>query len=183
MLIAREKKSSNIAEYILYMWQIEDIIRSLDFSPEKVKAEIVDCFDQPAQVKNEIMQWYLSLMKMMSNEGILQSGHLVFLVHKVNELNDFHRLLLLSPKQKQYHEAYNIAKPNIEALAQRGSDVERNEMDICLTGLYGLLMLNLQQKNISIDTQNSLRTVSRLMALLADAYRKYENGEVDLEEI
>jgi hypothetical protein len=183
MLIAREKKKSNIAEYILYMWQIEDIIRSFGFSSERVKAGIVDRFDQPAQVKNELMQWYLSLMKMMKDEDIMQSGHLVFLVHKVNELNDFHRLLLLSPKQKQYQEAYTSAKPNIEALAERGSSVERNEIDICLTGLYGLLMLKLQHKNISEDTQNSLRTVSMLIALLADFYKKYENGEIDLEEI
>jgi hypothetical protein len=183
MLIAREKKKSNIAEYILYMWQIEDIIRSFGFSPERVKAEIVDHFDQPARVKNEIMQWYLSLMKMMKDEGILQSGHLVFLVHKVNEMNDFHRLLLLSPKQKQYQEAYNTAKSNIEALAEKGSPVKRNEIDICLTGLYGLLLLKLQHKNISEETQNSLKTISKLMALLADFYRKYEDGEIDLEEI
>jgi hypothetical protein len=183
MLIAREKKKSNIAEYILYMWQIEDIIRSFEFSPEKVRGGIVDRYDQPAQVKNEIMQWYLSLIKMMKDEGILQHGHLVFLVHKVNELNDFHQLLLLSPKQMEYKEAYNNAKPNIEALAEKGNHVERNEIDICLTGLYGLLLLKLQQKTISDDTQNSLRTVSMLIALLADFYRKYENGEIDLEEI
>jgi hypothetical protein len=183
MLIAREKKKSNIAEYILYMWQIEDIIRSFEFSPEKVKGGIVDRYEQSTQVKNEIMQWYLSLIKMMKDEGILQHGHLVFLVHKVNELNDFHQLLLLSPKQKEYKEAYNNAKPNIEALAEKGNPVERNEIDICLTGLYGLLLLKLQQKTISEDTLNSLRTVSILIALLADFYKKYENGEIDLEEI
>ena len=183
MLIAREKKKSNIAEYILYMWQIEDIIRSFEFSPEKIKTGIVERYNQPAQVKNEIMQWYLSLIKMMKDEEILQQGHLVFLVHKVNELNDFHQLLLLSDRQTQYQEIYKTAKPNIHALAEKGRAVERNEIDICLTGLYGLLMLKLQQKPISEETQNSLRTVSILIAQLADFYRKYENGEIDLEEV
>jgi hypothetical protein len=183
MLIAREKKKSNIAEYILYMWQIEDIIRSLGFSPDKIRTEIIDRFDQPLHVKTAIMQWYQSLMKMMRDEGILKNGHLIFLVHKVNEMNDFHRLLLLSPKQKQYLEAYNMAKPNIEALAQKGIPVERNEIDICLTGLYGLLLLNLQHKPISEATRDSLSTVSKMIALLADYYGKYENGEIDLEEI
>ena len=28
MIIARQKKQENIAEYLLYMWQIEDIIRA-----------------------------------------------------------------------------------------------------------------------------------------------------------
>ena len=27
MLIAREKRKSNVAEYILYMWQVEDLLR------------------------------------------------------------------------------------------------------------------------------------------------------------
>jgi hypothetical protein len=183
MLIAREKKKTNIAEYILYMWQIEDSIRSFEFSPDKIKAGIIDRYDQPSQVKNEMLQWYLSLIKMMKEEGIVHSGHLVFLVHKVNELNDFHQLLLLSDKQKQYQELYKSAKPNIDALAQKGNPVERNEIDICLTGLYGLWMLKLQQKTISEETQISLRTVSLLIAQLADFYRKYENGEIDLEEV
>jgi hypothetical protein len=183
MLIAREKKKNNIAEYILYMWQIEDIIRSFGFSHEKLKTEIIDQFDQSPQVRNEILQWYLSLIKMMKDENILQNGHLVFLVHKINELNDFHRLLLLSPKQKHYQDTYNLAKPNIDALAEKGIPVERNEIDICLTGLYGLLMLKLQRKSVSEETQDSLKTISNLIALLADFYRKYENGEIDLEEI
>jgi Domain of unknown function (DUF4924) len=183
MLIAREKVKSNIAEYILYMWQIEDIIRSLEFSPDRIKTEIVDRFAQPARIKNEIMQWYLSLMKMMRDEDIMYSGHLLFLVHKVNEMNDFHRLLLISPKQKKYQEVYNTAKPNIIALAERGSAVERNEIDTCLTGLYGLLLLNLQHKPISEETRDSLATVSKLIALLAGYYRKYDEGELDLEEL
>jgi hypothetical protein len=183
MLIAREKKKSNIAEYIIYMWQVEDIIRSLGFDPAKIKLGIVDRYEQSAQVKNEIMQWYLSLIKMMKDEGIMQKGHLVFLVHKVNELNDFHQLLLISDRQKQYQELYKAAKPNIDALAEKGNPVERNEIDICLTGLYGLFMLKLQQKPVSDDTMNSLRTISALIAQLADFYRKYENGEIDLEEV
>ncbi|MDE7144362.1 MAG: DUF4924 family protein, partial [Muribaculaceae bacterium] len=28
MIIASEKRKNNIAEYLLYMWQIEDIIRA-----------------------------------------------------------------------------------------------------------------------------------------------------------
>ena len=31
MIISEELKQNNIAEYILYMWQTEDMIRSFDF--------------------------------------------------------------------------------------------------------------------------------------------------------
>ena len=36
MLIAREKKKNNIAEYILYMWQLEDMLRALKLDMEQV---------------------------------------------------------------------------------------------------------------------------------------------------
>ena len=32
MIIAKKKKNENIAEYILYMWQIEDLIRAYNLN-------------------------------------------------------------------------------------------------------------------------------------------------------
>ena len=34
MDIAQAKRRENIAEYILYLWQLEDLLRALKFSPE-----------------------------------------------------------------------------------------------------------------------------------------------------
>ena len=31
MIIARRKRKENIAEYLLYMWQVEDLIRANNF--------------------------------------------------------------------------------------------------------------------------------------------------------
>ena len=36
MLIARQKLNENIAEYVLYMFQIEDLIRAYDFDLEGI---------------------------------------------------------------------------------------------------------------------------------------------------
>ncbi|WP_418662065.1 DUF4924 family protein, partial [Alistipes communis] len=36
MDIAKTKRRENIAEYILYLWQLEDLLRALQFSPEAV---------------------------------------------------------------------------------------------------------------------------------------------------
>src|SRR5699024_122530 len=36
MDIAKAKRRENIAEYILYLWQLEDLLRALQFSPEAV---------------------------------------------------------------------------------------------------------------------------------------------------
>ena len=36
MLIARQKRSENIAEYLLYMFQVEDLIRAYDFNLDQI---------------------------------------------------------------------------------------------------------------------------------------------------
>lgn len=39
MLIAKELRKKSIAEYLLYMWQIEDIIRAYQCSLTKIRRE------------------------------------------------------------------------------------------------------------------------------------------------
>ena len=35
------KRRENIAEYILYLWQIEDLLRALQFSPEAIYSQLI----------------------------------------------------------------------------------------------------------------------------------------------
>ena len=44
MLIAREKRKSNVAEYILYMWQVEDMLRAMQMDIELVTRNVVSQF-------------------------------------------------------------------------------------------------------------------------------------------
>ncbi len=37
MIIASQKKKENIAEYLLYMWQIEDIIRAYGLDIDQIQ--------------------------------------------------------------------------------------------------------------------------------------------------
>ena len=37
MIIARRKRKENIAEYLLYMWQVEDLIRANNFDMDSAK--------------------------------------------------------------------------------------------------------------------------------------------------
>lgn len=42
MFTASQKRKENIAEYLLYMWQIEDLIRANDLDMDKIKANVID---------------------------------------------------------------------------------------------------------------------------------------------
>lgn len=52
MIIASQKHKENIAEYLLYMWQIEDIIRANGLDIDRIKENVIDRFNlSPAQTK------------------------------------------------------------------------------------------------------------------------------------
>ena len=47
MIIASQKRKENIAEYLLYMWQIEDIIRAYKLDIDTIDEQIVSKYNVP----------------------------------------------------------------------------------------------------------------------------------------
>ena len=45
MFIAKQKRKENIAEYLLYMWQIEDLIRANNCDIDKIEHNIIDKYN------------------------------------------------------------------------------------------------------------------------------------------
>ena len=54
MIIAQKKKKENIAEYILYMWQVEDLIRAYKFSIDEIEQNVISRFEQTPSVKKKL---------------------------------------------------------------------------------------------------------------------------------
>jgi hypothetical protein len=180
MIIAQQKKSENIAEYILYMWQIEDIIRAYKLDISEIEKNIIQRFDQPDSVKKEITNWYAGLIDLMKDEQKTASGHLQFVQNTINDLNEVHLFLLKSPDHLDYIEAYNKSKDGIAELMNKSKGSIDNEVEACFNGLYGLLMLRLQQKTISPDTISALAAVSQLVAILSKKHKMIEEGKIEL---
>ena len=76
MIIASQKKKENIAEYLLYMWQIEDLIRVYKLDIDAIQKYIIDPYDISDEKKKEMRDWYESLIEMMRSEGVEKKGHL-----------------------------------------------------------------------------------------------------------
>lgn len=180
MIIAKQKKKENIAEYILYMWQVEDLIRAYNLNMDQINKNIVERFNQPAPVKKEISDWYAGLVDLMQEEGKKESGHLQFIQNTINELNDLHLWLLKSPDHLDYIDIYNKAKAGIIELMNKSKGSVENEVEACFNGLYGILMLRLQQKTINIETATAMTSVSQLIALLSKKYKLIEEGKIEL---
>ncbi len=65
MIIASRKHKENIAEYLLYMWQIEDIIRANGLDIDRIKSSVIDKFELTDVQRKELEEWYESLIDMM----------------------------------------------------------------------------------------------------------------------
>ena len=57
MYIAQRKRKENIAEYILYLWQLEDLLRALQFSPEAIYSQLVQKSELDEAKKQEVFFW------------------------------------------------------------------------------------------------------------------------------
>ncbi len=96
MIIAQAKRKENIAEYLLYMWQVEDIIRAMGMDIDKIKAGIIDRYDVDENTRKETVDWWEGLIMMMQHEGKQQAGHLQINKNVLIRLNDLHNELLKS---------------------------------------------------------------------------------------
>ena len=68
MYIASQKRKENIAEYLLYMWQIEDLIRANGLDLDKIKSNVIDKYQLSEPQIKEMTEWYESLIDMLSGE-------------------------------------------------------------------------------------------------------------------
>ena len=57
MLIAREKKKTNIAEYILYMWQVEAMLRALNLDIRQVDEKLIGSYRIDEVTAKEMHEW------------------------------------------------------------------------------------------------------------------------------
>ncbi|MCF8224564.1 MAG: DUF4924 family protein [Bacteroidales bacterium] len=170
MIIAEQKKKENIAEYLLYMYQVEDLIRANGFDPVKIEQNIIGSFDTGYDVKREMLEWYKGLIHRMASEGVEKRGHMKMLQDIANELDQLNLKLLHSPYHDDFKEAFDKAKPNLEALRMKAGHNNDHDVQLALDGLYGLLILKLQKKEISRETLDAFKTISEWIALLASEY-------------
>lgn len=179
MLIAQEKEKSNIAEYVLYMWQIEDIIRSNNFDLDQISELVIQKFDTLEEVKSDIRLWYQNLIEQMMKEGIAEKGHLKKTLNYIEELNNLHNSLLTTIQDTDYQQKYINSKANLNIFIQKTGGNEINEIYACFIALYGYLMLKLKKAEINSETKLAMKTFSDLIAILVNRYNKLKKGELE----
>lgn len=183
MYTASAKKRENIAEYLLYMWQIEDIIRANSLDIDKIDKEIIERHTNlTPEEKKEMKDWYESLIDMMRCEGVEKKGHLQLNKNTILTLTDLSNRLLADSRYTDYAAEYYKALPYIVELRAKAGEEKAGEIETAFNTLYGILMLRLSGKDISPETLAAVKVLSKFLALLAAYYKKDFNNELELDE-
>ena len=172
MYISQELRKTNIAEYLLYMWQVEDIIRAYGCSLTVIRREYISRFDYTDEQKEELTDWYGNLIRMMNQEDCREQGHLQINKVTLLTLEELHAQLLSSPKFPFYNAEYYKVLPYIVELRNRGANKDEHEIETCFNTLYGVMMLRLQKKEITPKTQAAVQEITTFIGMLSDYYKK-----------
>ena len=180
MDIAQQLKERSIAEYLLYMWQQEDLVRAYNHDIDRLDREYLSRFDQSEEEREAMRTWYENLNEMMREEHVEEKGHVQVNRNIIILLDDLHAQLLHSSKHPFYSAAYYKALPFIVELRSKSGTKDESEIENCFDALYGLLLLRLQGKNVSKETQGAMKSISDFLAQLSAFYKEDKEGTLEL---
>lgn len=179
MIIAEQKKKENIIEYIIYILQIQDIIRANNFDINRLNSLIINDFKITNTEKERVKNWYLLIITSMKTEKIEEKGKLQMLKNLLKELNVLNLAMLNDKNNKKYNELYLWAKKNIEEFKILSKSETENEIEICVDAMYALFLLRIQKKPISDETAQAMQTFSNLLAELANIYKLIQKNKIE----
>ncbi len=175
MMIAQQKRRENIAEYLLYMWQVEDIIRACRLDIGLIDQNIISRYPVSDKERAEMRDWWESLIDMMRLENKQERGHLQINKNVLIRLNDLHMQLLKSTQYPQYGaQFYQVLPFIVELRSKTPQEEQAGELETCFNALYGIMTLRLQGKAVGKETEKAMGHISYFIGLLAAYYKKDE---------
>lgn len=179
MLVAQQKLEENIAEYILYMYQIEDVIRAYNLDVDTIINQYVLPQLPDETFIPQYTQWYKGLIQDMKEQNKQKSGHLLDLNEILVELSFLHNTLLGQVNDIKYTKLVEAAQPFMEEFKQKSNLKDKNDVELLFGAMYMKLLLRLQKKDISPETEEAFDSMRIMLAFLSQAYHKMKRGELD----
>lgn len=152
-MMMMKSKHENIAEYILYLWQMEDLVRAFP--------------NDEALQQTEFLR---DLLNMMRTEGVMSSGHVQIAQIALGELEDLHADLL--DTEATYRAAYMQLLPQLNILKSKSDNPVQSDLSMMFVFLYNIMLLNMQKKPISQPTAALQQQVTQLLRYLSKTYKE-----------
>ena len=180
MTISEAIKEKNIAEYILFMWQVEDMVRAFNLDIDKVKSSIIKDFNGEEADLIILIKWYQDLIKNLRLQGKSEKGHLNEINDIINELNYLHATLINLMQDPNYTDLYKAALPYINDFRGKSDSPNESDIHLCLNALYGKLILRLKGSVISEETEKAFEHFRNVLAHLSVRYKDMKAGTLTI---
>ncbi|MGN0233463.1 MAG: DUF4924 family protein [Bacteroidaceae bacterium] len=174
MYIAEKLRKQNVIAYLVYMYQVEDVIRAYGFDVDRIREDYLVRFGYDEGQQKKASEWYAALVDMMKEEGCQERGHVQVVRATLVLLEDRHQELLATHEHADYEAMYSQVLPVLVELRSKGGK-ERTEVENCMDAIYGLSVLEMRHQEVSAETRRGLKPVAQLMEMLGKYYRESQN--------
>jgi hypothetical protein len=165
MDLKKETKKNNIAEDIIQIYRNEDLIRAFEFDLEKIGNHVINHLPISNIDKLSQVNYYEKLIKEMKAQKIENSGHLKEAIELLNILENLNKSLKISDA------AYQKIRDNTLPFIQKNIELSNNkitsEVQICLNGIYGFLLLKLNGKDLDEQNKSAVDAFGDLLSYLS----------------
>ncbi|MCA6077911.1 DUF4924 family protein [Fulvivirga sedimenti] len=171
--IADSKLKNNVSEFIIYMYQMEDLCRVYQFNIADIEQYVIHHFPVSSEEKVLLKVWFESLMEQMKNEQIEESGHLAEVQQYVNRLLDLKNRLLTT--DEEFAAVYNAARPHIRQSLMEANAVGKkinSDIQVCLNGIYGLLLCRMNGREVPEELNDGIDAFGNVLSYLSFKYKQ-----------
>ncbi len=176
MTIAARKKEENIIEYVLYLWQMQDLVRAAGLDLSNVRVFLSSAQDEEGFNMDAELEWFAGMITTMKSNRLEKKGNLPEVDELLIELNYLHHTLIDLIKDQSYIRDWQAASPLLEEFLQRSGNKHMNPVEAMLTSLYGLLVLRLQGKQATPETLTAIDAFKKVLVKLGGHYRDMRSG-------
>ena len=156
-----KNKKENIVEYILYLWQLEDYLRA---------------FPEAAEGNEELSD----ILRMMHADDVMDGGHIQLAQIALKELEMLSDDIMT--QEATYRAAMIRITPALNMLKARTDRPTMTNIEACLVLLYQIMLLRLQKREISAETQEVQQQATGILQYLSKTYYKQDELADDDDE-
>lgn len=172
-------KESNVAEYLLYIYQIEAMVRSFNFDLDLINNQLLIPGSKTSDELAKHQEWYVKLIDEMQRRGLQKDGHIEEVEEILMELVYLHNTLLTIVNDEKYKTLCEQAQPDLIEFKKRSNMSQRQDVEALLHAMFMKLQLKMKQQEISPETEAAFDLFRIQLAYLSRAYNQMKTGALN----
>jgi hypothetical protein len=177
MQTAAQKKLENIAEYVLYMYHVEDTIRKFSFNIPLLIEKYVKLQLPDTSFLGQYENWYASIAHELQQTGKESSGHIGEVDEAILELVYLHQTLLTVVNDSKYQELVERSLVYLEEFRKKAAMPGNHDVELLLHAMRMKLQLKMRGKEITQETEEAFDAMRIQLAYLSREFHKMKSGD------